>query len=132
MIFSVSWLHTHMKIHVHHSSAETAVFHHFPCKREREQMLGTLFLFIWCHSCFHNEIRLQQVAFPAAAPSKKSIFLNHKFCNNTAIISHSSVCCIHTASIYGCFSAKKQFVFNMICNANPKSVLKSYRKYCRK
>lgn len=100
--------HANMKIHVHHSSTETAVFHNFSCKHERKQMPAALFLFICRHSCFHNEIRLQQVAFPAAAPSKKSIFLNQKFCNNRqlllAIIPDSSVCFIHTAGIYGCFS----------------------------
>lgn len=91
MFFSISGLHSYMKIPVYHS-AFLYIFVNM-----REQMLCTVFLFI---SCFHSEIRLQQVAFSGATPSKKSIFLNLKFCNNMLPIIPGSSLCFSYLSVF--------------------------------
>lgn len=128
------WART-QKIPVHPSLSRNTGFPFFPPVNMKENRCSALFLFVWSHSCFKNEIRLQQVAFPAAAPSKINMFLNHKLCNNTDGCScyHpiSSVCSIHQlfmgvfcqttaeaekcdeCSLFACLSAQEQPSWNL-------------------
>lgn len=121
--------HSHMKMPVQYVTPQQKhqFFVIFSCKHEREQMLDALLLFIWCHSCFHSKIRLQLVAFPAAASSKKSIFLNQNVCNNT---DDCSLCSSHLICLQYMLSNNKQqteCVKCQICYANPIFVLVSQR-----